>query len=113
MTTKQLSDMEEGKKEIFTEKIDNSNIEIIIDKRDNIGDKYVNVNKFYTRLIRRQQSSCLSKCGKCYCDIEKDNKYYDNNIYYCSTCWYDEPLNSNMDSFIDKWGYDYEKVELD
>lgn len=115
ITTQQLIDMEEGKKENDNAIIE-SNMEIIIDKNDMFGDNFkipANNNRIW-----KKQPDYLCKCIKCYCDIEKCADFMDNqDMYYCSTCWdecpdYYSTSNTNIDSFIEKWGYEYEKVEL-
>ena len=38
----------------------------------------------------------------------------DDGSYYCSLCWEDwDGKNVLAPSFIEKWGYEYEKVEID
>tara|TARA_R110002074_G_scaffold172331_1_gene334887 strand:- start:2427 stop:2804 length:378 start_codon:yes stop_codon:yes gene_type:complete len=60
-------------------------------------------------------SELVTKCMDCYCDMEKiDNLKDDNGIYYCSLCWEGcSGKNINAPAFIEKWGYEYEKVSFD
>ena len=126
----QLSKMEEARKPSI---MSNEKVGIIIDKQLTIREKaYKNTRVIFPRPsptsikvhntntninTNTKKSNHLIKCADCYCDMEKIEKFRDDDddgMYYCSQCWNRwNGDNVNQPDFTDNWGYEYEKVEFD
>ena len=116
-----LYNMEEARKS-DTDKPEKINI--IIDKQLTIREKALFNTKLLIPKVKQSRfikdkilETCekLTKCNECYCDMEKNVDLKDSDdYYYCSLCWEDcDGENVLAPSFIEKWGYEYEMVDLD
>lgn len=116
-----LSNMEEARK---SDTEITESIKIIIDKQLTIRENAVFNTKCLIPNVKIslfskdkiiETSKKITKCKQCYCDMEKNvNLKDDDGSYYCSLCWEDwDGKNVLAPSFIEKWGYEYEKVEID